>query len=356
VKQTNVALLIAILTIASVIVYIEGSKIIPPEISSQIPTQFKEGIYPKAPELVGISGVLNADSQPSIDSLRGKVVLIDFWTYTCINCIRTLPFLVDWDAKYKDKGLVIIGVHTPEFEFEKEYDNVREAMDEYGIEYIVVQDNDYATWRAYSNRFWPHKYLIDTDGFVRYDHIGEGGYQETEKQIQLLLSEIGDEVSMPVSDIEDRTPRIRTTPELYAGFAFAIGRAQNVGNAGGLVVRETSDYVLPESIRKDVIYLEGLWQSNEDHLLSVDKASILLDYTANLVHIVAEPINGPVELLVLVDGSPISQDLAGPDVVDGIILIDSSRLYTIVDGAYGNHVLTLTANQSGFTFNAFTFG
>ena len=151
----------------------------------------KKGIYPQAPELAGISGYLNLgkdEKKLKIADFRGKVVLIDFWTYTCINCSRTLPHVIGWDKKYRDKGLVIVGVHTPEFEFEKKYENVKAALDKYGITYRVVQDNEYATWQAFGNRYWPHKYLIDADGYIRYDHIGEGEYAETEKHLQELLA------------------------------------------------------------------------------------------------------------------------------------------------------------------------
>ncbi|MBI2138258.1 redoxin domain-containing protein, partial [Candidatus Woesearchaeota archaeon] len=153
--------------------------------------------YPLAPELAGIAGYLNTDGEEiRIADYRGKkAVLIDFWTYTCINCIRTLPHLAEWDKKYRDKGLAIIGVHTPEFNFEKEKKNVEMAIKKYGIPYPVVQDNDYATWSAYQNRYWPRKYLVDADGFIRYDHIGEGGYDDTEEMIQKLLMELGPEIA-----------------------------------------------------------------------------------------------------------------------------------------------------------------
>lgn len=136
-----------------------------------------------APELTGISGYINtADGQKlTLADLKGKVVIVDFWTYSCINCIRTIPYLNAWYDKYADKGLVIVGVHSPEFEFEKNYDNVKTAVEKFGIKYPVVQDNDKGTWNAYQNRYWPHKYLIDDEGYIRYDHIGEGGYADTEK-------------------------------------------------------------------------------------------------------------------------------------------------------------------------------
>src|SRR3989344_3785729 len=218
----------------------------------------KKGKYPLAPELRGIVGYINAEEGVQIKDFRGKVVLVDFWTYSCINCIRTLPHLVDWDAKYKDKGLVIIGVHTPEFDFEKKTENVQAAMEKHGVKYPVVQDNNYATWDAFKNRYWPHKYLIDADGYIRYDHIGEGGYEETELKIQELLAEIDADVEdMAVTNVPDQTPTKQTTPELYAGYGFALNRGQNVGNKEGLQPGKTIDYTLPEQLELDTIYLKG---------------------------------------------------------------------------------------------------
>ena len=138
-----------------------------------------------------------------LEELRGKVVLVDFWTYTCVNCIRTFPHVTAWDEKYRDDGLVIVGVHTPEFEFEKSKENVAGALKDYGIEYPVVQDNDYKIWRSYNNRYWPAHYFIDKDGCIRHTHFGEGKYDESERVIQELLSELGDEVSSEVLDIEE---------------------------------------------------------------------------------------------------------------------------------------------------------
>ena len=151
--------------------------------------------YPKVPELEGITGYINAVPF-SLADLRGKVVLVDFWTYSCINCVRTQPYLNAWHERYYGDGLVIVGVHTPEFEFEENYENVKNAVEEAGIKYPVVQDNNYGTWRAFSNRFWPHKYLVDIDGIIRYDHIGEGAYDATEQVIQQLLMERGKKLGL----------------------------------------------------------------------------------------------------------------------------------------------------------------
>lgn len=153
-------------------------------------TQFKtdKSEFKKAPDFAEITEYINTDPV-KLGDLNGKVVLVHFWTYTCINCIHTIPYINKWYQNYADKGLVIIGIHTPEFEYEKSTDNVKQAVNDYQIEYPVLQDNNYATWKAYQNRYWPRDYLIDTQGFIRYDHIGEGDYDETEKAIQSLLAE-----------------------------------------------------------------------------------------------------------------------------------------------------------------------
>src|SRR3989338_3704157 len=184
----------------------------------------------RTPELP--KGLIWLNSKPlTMAGLQGKVVLVDFWTYSCVNCIRTQSHLNEWHEKYADQGLVIIGVHTPEFEFEKEYENVKAAVEKYGLKYTVVQDNDYATWRAYKNRYWPHKYLIDIDGFIRYDHIGEGAYAETERVIQELLKEKMERegsvkpleaVKGTIEAVDVDFVKVRT-PEIYFGYGFTRG-------------------------------------------------------------------------------------------------------------------------------------
>ncbi len=359
----KIILVFVIILIIFGIVYFEKMKPKAPDETNigKNEAEIKEGKFLKAPELVGISGYLNTEEGLKISDLKGKVVLIDFWTYTCINCIRTLPFLVEWDEKYRDDGLVIIGVHTPEFPFEKEYANVKMAMEKYGIKYPVVQDNDYATWNAYKNRYWPHKYLIDAEGFIRYDHIGEGAYDETEKKIQELLGEIGKDVSEGTTEIEDKTPRVRQTPELYAGYEFALPRGQNLGNDGGMKPDEIVDYVLPDRIEKDAIYLEGKWKSNKNDLKAEEEgASIALEFTASAVNIVADSSGDALEMEVFIDDKYVRQAQAGDDVeFDGekaFVVVDEPRLYNVVRGEYGNYKLKLKTNSEYFSFNAFTFG
>src|SRR3989344_2652951 len=367
-KQKTVILLILGILIIGAIYYFESTKVKPISELPDDPTQdaeevtqplLKDGKYPLAPELTGITGYINAKEGLKIKDFRGKIVLVDFWTYSCINCIRTLPHLTAWDAKYKDKGLVIIGVHTPEFEFEKKRENVVAAMEKYGIQYPVVQDNDYATWRNYKNRFWPHKYLIDADGYIRYDHIGEGAYGETEKKIQELLQEITADVDEDLTGLADKTPTVRTTPELYAGYAFALPRGQNIGNEQGLQPGKTVVYALPLQMDHDTIYLDGTWLSNEDNLEAKSSGVIALDFTAASVNIVADALDKPVMMEVLLDGQYITEDQAGDDVEfdDGkaFVIIDEPRLYNVVDADVMNAELKLKVSQ-GFTFNAFTFG
>src|ERR687898_10073 len=220
------------------------SNFIPASIDSKNGTtisQIDKSQFKKAPDVAKITGNINTEEGQSINlkDLKGKVVLVDFWTYSCINCIRTLPYLVDWNEKYADKGLVIVGVHSPEFEFEKNIDNVKAAVQKFGIKYPVIQDNDKGTWNAYENKYWPQKYIVDHEGYIRYDHIGEGGYYETEKVIQALLQERNAEIGLDTSPTSSNNNTVTETttsapenvqsvdfskinsPELYFGYQLA---------------------------------------------------------------------------------------------------------------------------------------
>ncbi len=226
-----------------------------------------------APELTKISGYIN--SKPiTLADIRGKVVLVDFWTYSCINCIRTIPYLNSWYEKYADDGLVIVGVHTPEFEFEKDYNNVKGAVERFGIKYPVAQDNEKQTWNAYENRYWPRKYLIDSEGYIRYDHIGEGAYTETEKVIQSLLTErtehsdlnftLDQTVGNPQSTQSVNFDKINT-PELYFGYQYAT---EPLGNSEGYKPDRIVKYTIPNdtNIVPNRIYLGGEWKNNADNM------------------------------------------------------------------------------------------
>ncbi|MBI2523537.1 thioredoxin family protein [Candidatus Woesearchaeota archaeon] len=322
----------------------------------------KKSLYQQAPELTGIAGYINTNADIKIYNLKGKVVLVDFWTYTCINCIRTFPYLKSWHEKYAHDGLVIIGVHTPEFEFEKKYENVKSAVEKYGLKYAVVQDNDYATWRAYKNRYWPHKYLIDIDGFVRYDHIGEGAYAETERVIKELLSEKmereGNVNPLVVVDEDVEAVGVEFgkvgTPEIYFGYGFARG---NFGNEQGLPPEEIVDYKLPEEIKSNYAYLGGTWKiNNDDSELISDEGKIILPYSAKVLNIVAGSEQGS-EIEVFVDNEPLNKENKGSDMkLNDPTKINDFKLYNLIDFEYGTYTVQINIKGKGFKINTFTFG
>ena len=326
--------------------------------------QIDKSQFKLAPELTKITGFIN--SKPiTLADLRGKVVLVDFWTYSCINCIRTIPYLNAWYEKYADKGLVIVGVHTPEFEFEKDYNNVQAAVEKFDIRYPVAQDNEKGTWNAYDNRYWPRKYLIDADGYIRYDHIGEGGYAETEKVIQSLLAErpeyigantttIDQSISNPESSQSVNFDRINT-PELYFGYQYSTAP---LGNSEGYQPDQIVNYTVPDNtkVMPNRIYLAGEWKNNADHMeLQSQVGHIVLSYSAKAVNIVA---GGKGELRILEDSSPLDNSSRGTDISeDGTVKVDGQRLYNVVEHEdYGNHQIAIEVAGKGFQIYTFTFG
>jgi len=323
----------------------------------------KQVLFPQAPEIRGIAGYINADDGISLSRLRseGKVVLVDFWTYSCINCQRTIPYLNSWHDKYADDGLVILGVHSPEFSFEKDYENVKRAVDQMGIKYPVLQDNDFQTWKAYGNRYWPRKYLIDVDGFIRFDHIGEGAYEQTEKAIQDLLQERADRLGEKIEMDEEMTKPegmqdvqfgLINTLEIYLGYTFA---RVPLGNQEGFVRSETHEYSMPErdAWRDNLPYLGGRWYSSPEKIKSEGQSVMGLKYSARSLNIVAGG-NGTME--VLLDGQTISQSVSGRDVAGGKVVINGSKLYNLVsDVSYGTHTIELRVEGSVEIYT-FTFG
>jgi thiol-disulfide isomerase/thioredoxin len=280
------------------------------------------------------------------------VVLVDFWTYTCVNCIRTLPYLKAWDAAYRSKGLTIVGVHTPEFPFEKVSSNVAAAIRQNGLRYPVVQDNDYATWTAYRNRYWPAEYFVDSRGRVRFTHFGEGEYADKEAVIRALLVEAGHD-SLGSST---RTRAIEasagvSTPESYLGAARANRFANGLITIG---LREFGDP--PASLAPDHLAYSGLWRITDDSATAVNRAGLDLAFNARRVYLVLGTSGSPREARVLLDGRPIATRLAGDDVRDGRVRVTSQRLYELVDlPVVERHRLRLEF-QSGLSGYAFTFG
>jgi thiol-disulfide isomerase/thioredoxin len=304
------------------------------------------GLEPKfkAPPIQGTQRWYNTpDGKPiSLAEARrqGKVVLIDFWTYSCINCIRTLPQLKAWYRKYYKQGLIIIGVHTPEFPFEKDPNNVQDAIRQNGIRYPVVQDNDYATWNAYGNRYWPAKYIIDVNGNVRYVHYGEGGYKETETAIRTLLEEAGRSRLGGRSKADVETPLVNSTPETYLG----SGRAERFVN--GPIVNGRHKYSAgAKKPPADHLAYGGEWTIGTESATAGRGAKLLLNFRAKNVYLVLGSTGGPRKVQVLVDGKVVRT-----------VTVRRQKLYTLVRlPQVGRHVLELRM-QPGTQGYAFTFG
>ena len=275
----------------------------------------------KAPEFSGITKWLNTNSPLTMEGLRGNVVLIDFWTYTCINCIRTLPHVTSWYDKYKDYGFEVIGIHTPEFEFEKKEENVLAAMGQYNIHYHVAQDNNYVTWNAYNNHYWPAEYLVDINGNVRKIHFGEGEYDLMELAIQDLLIEAGKNPNVPLIDMVDQTPRSQLTPETYLG----LSRRQGFG---------------------DSWTLGGDWDIQDEYIASKSNSTLNFKFNAAKVFLVITPKSSADIVKVSLDGKLLNT-----------LTINESKLYTLVDlPQVGTHQLHLDFQTPGTKIYAFTFG
>jgi thiol-disulfide isomerase/thioredoxin len=288
-----------------------------------------------APEFSGISAWLNSPPL-TVTGLRGKVVLVQFWTYSCINCLRTLPYVMKWYERYKDKGFVVVGVHTPEFAFEKVTGNVEAAVKRYGITYPVAQDNQFGTWRAFQNQYWPAEYLIDRSGRIVATQFGEGNYQEMEGKIARLVGN-----RAPGTKAADPDLSTIGSPEMYFG---------TEKNDGAIVESQNSragerSYTAPDDVPLDHFALSGSWTlSAESATLSADGGEILLRFRAPKVNLVA--------------GSPSSQQLAVT--VDGKpqppVAVQGSQLYTLYSGADGEHVLRVAIPKAGLSAFTFTFG
>lgn len=307
--------------------------------------------YEKAHEFVIPNGYINTYGKAIklSDYIGKKVVLIDFWTYSCINCQRTTPYLNAWYKEYEDDGLVIVGVHTPEFSFEKVQANVEKAVMDDGIKYPVILDNDYLTWNAYGNRYWPRKYLVDIDGFIVYDHIGEGAYDETEKEIQKALSEraarLGLSEQMPAgtaepTDVASVSGNV-ASPETY------FGAMRNTYLANGQKgVEGSQDFVLPSIITKNALYLDGTWMIAHEYAESSNgTGKIVFKYDAKNVYMVASSDAGA------------QVDIYKDDVFVESLDIKDEKLYDIIKGDdYGTHKLEIDIKSGKLKAFTFTFG
>src|SRR5215216_5713202 len=343
--------------------------------------QINKSQIKKAPEFAQISGYINTPNNNgpiTLSSLKGKVVLVYIWTYTCINSIRPMPYIHDWDQKYSNKGLVVVGVHSPEFTFEKNYTNVKAAVQRFGISYPVILDSDHRTWDAYGNQYWPRFYLIDTQGNIRYDHIGEGSYDQIEKVIQSLLAERAalmgaKEISFNTKPTTVIKPgslqyvdlRQSTTPEIYIGYDKA--RAP-IGNPEGFKPDQTISYSIPSNtnFKPHIAYLQGNWKNNPDNMqLQSDTGHIVLTYYAKSVNIIAggkgggavfndEEVGGAAAASTAkIPNKSLGEDLSP----DGSFRIDGQRLYNLaIHNNYITHNIVIDVKGKGFQFYTFTLG
>ena len=289
-----------------------------------------------APRFAGFTNWINSKPLTS-KQLRGKVVLIDFWTYSCINCLRTLPHVKAWYQTYHDKGLVVIGVHTPEFAFEHVPSNVRSAVRRLGIKYPVALDNDYGTWNAFRNQYWPAKYLIDRSGHLRYYHFGEGSYDTTEARIRTLLGENAE--MLPVAnELSDPTPTGLMTPESYLGYERLARFAQKT-----ITPDRFATYHLPPSdLHPNELAYGGRWKVQGQRIVAGPGAKLRLRFQARSVHLV---LGGHGSVAVMVDGTPV-----------GVVPVRGSRLYTLARLPTDQSRLLELHFSPGVEAYAFTFG
>ena len=334
-----------------------------------------------APEFAGTQEWINSGPL-SMEGLRGKVVLIDFWTYSCINCIRTLPYLRSWYERYADEGLVIVGVHTPEFDFEKVYENVVRATKDDEVTWPVVQDNDFAVWQSYANRFWPAKYLVDQYGVVRYTHFGEGKYAETEAEIRKLLEDVGAAsaaMSMPLPEdqVHDPTfPNEDRTPELFAGWRFVVshyqgGRGLYIGqvDAYNYQREQVAQLTAPEELAPHHIYFNGPWYIGAESVRHAEATEgygdyLALVYTARSVNVVLTSESGePYKVRVTVNGEYLTEDNRGQDVMIGedgesYLWVTGPKAYKVVEHPtwQSGQELRMASMSDDFGLYSFTFG
>lgn len=303
--------------------------------------------YP-APAIAGITDWINSPPL-EISKLTGNVVLIDFWTYSCINCIRTLPYLKDWYTKYHDKGLIIIGVHAPEFEFEKNENNVKNAVEKNGILYPVALDNHFTTWQNYQNRYWPAHYLIDKQGFVVYQHFGEGEYDVTENNIRYLLGMKAENLAK-----SRESYNANETPETYLG----IARADRYSSSEKIMEDLAAEYTYPTELADDHWALKGSWKIERDQIITAAAgAAIKIHFNATKVYIVMGNSTGqPIKVDLLLNGESIISE-KGKDVQNSSIIVDRQRLYTALElKHFSSGILQLTSTAPGLEIYTFTFG
>ncbi len=304
-----------------------------------------------APEFTGITNWLNSPPL-TLASLKGKVVLVDFWTYSCINCLRTLPNTKAWYQKYGPDHFVLIGVHAPEFAFEKDTANVQKALKQFDITYPVPQDNDFKTWGAFHNEYWPAEYLIDAKGHIRLADFGEGHYDEMDAAIRQLLAEAGHPVAGGAALVQAPSDSYDQTPESYLGLDRLDRFASPQKPAAG-----SHTYSLPQTLPNHHLAYEGAWTLTGEAAKPAQGSALEFQFTADKVYLVIGPAQKGDQVSIFLDGKPIG-DASGTDVQNGKVLLDTQRLYNLVDlkGKPGTHRLRVEFTDPGTSVYAFTFG
>lgn len=365
--------IIAVVVIIAIVGMVSALEVIKPKraqsesallsLSSSERALVKEASFEPAKEITTPNGFINSpragldQNEPFTlaNYIGKKVILIEFWTYSCINCQRVIPYLNEWHKKYEDDGLLVVGIHTPEFEFEKDLENVKRAVEKYDVEWPVVLDNDYSTWTAYKNRYWPRKYLIDIDGYVVYDHIGEGAYDETEEKIIELLNErkqvLLEEGEVMVKGgepegIQSVDFRQVGTPETYLGSA-RIQYLINLPNHSCLT--GSCSYSFSNLEEFQGYELMGAWKLDEEYaMLESETGALRIAFTASKVNLVAgAPTGSEVRATILLDGEEIGT----------VTFTDEHDLYNLIDlDEYGTHQLEIQFEDPGISVFAFTFG
>ena len=328
-------------------------------------TQKPPSIVGSAP-LYGLSGATGwINSKPlTAKQLKGKVVLVDFWTYSCINCLRALPYFEAWAEKYKDSGLVVIGVHSPEFGFEQKLPNVQNAVQRFGVTFPVAVDSEHAIWNAFHNQFWPADYFIDVHGKVRYEHFGEGNYDESERWIQELLKERSAE-PMPGGMVNVQAQGVEAaadmdavrSPETYIGYA----RAEHFASPGGIRRDVEYLYIPPSSPGPNEWGLAGKWVDNEQvAVLKSAGGKIIFHFDARDLHLVLGPASDkkPVRFRVTIDGQAPGENHGVDTDADGNGVVTGFRLYQLVRqrGTISDHIFTIEFQDPGVQAFSFTFG
>lgn len=326
-----------------------------------------------APEFLGRDeDWINTPDGKALKMKKGSVYCVDFWEYTCVNCLRTLPYLKEWHKRYADKGLILVGIHTPEFAFAKDKKNVAQAVKELGITWPVLNDSEHKNWQAYNNAYWPRKYFVDRDGKIVYDHAGEGDYQQSEARIQQLLKQINPalEFPAPLEPVRDTDKPgavcYPVTPELYAGErGYGQGQFGNLLNYRPGVTRTYADKTRDKVDGR--IYARGLWKTERESLRHARDTPEPTDYVAIRYHAleanaVIRPEKGEaLKVYLLQDGKPLrkedsTQDTRYDEKGQSYLLVDTPRMYRLTKNAkFGYHTLKMATASSGFGLYAFTF-